>query len=187
YGSPATHDLVDGAATASCAPASGTLFDLGATTVTCHASDARGNAAIPTAFTVHVNDTIAPAIEAHGDETAEADNASGAIVTYAPPTTYDAVDGDGTAHCAPATGSLFAIGVTNVTCDATDGAKNAATPTSFEVRVRDATAPAIDAHAPVAHEADNASGAVVTYAPPATHDAVDGDDVADCVPASGSL
>jgi hypothetical protein len=54
YTSPATHDLVDGAGVASCAPASGSQFALGNTTVNCSATDAHGNPATPTSFTVHV-------------------------------------------------------------------------------------------------------------------------------------
>jgi hypothetical protein len=62
YTSPATHDLVDGDGVADCTPASGTQFALGDTTVTCNATDAHGNAATPTTFTVHVVDTTAPTI-----------------------------------------------------------------------------------------------------------------------------
>jgi hypothetical protein len=143
YTSPATSDAVDGAGTATCLPASGSQFALGNTTVTCNASDAAGNVSTPITFEVHVVDTTAPVIAAHGDETAEATSALGAIVNYTSPVTSDAVDGAGVASCAPASGSQFALGNTTVTCDASDAAGNTATSTTFVVHVVDTTAPTI--------------------------------------------
>src|SRR5438270_490210 len=52
-------DIVDGAVAASCSPASGSIFPLGATTVTCSATDAHGNSSTKT-FTVTVVDTTPP-------------------------------------------------------------------------------------------------------------------------------
>ncbi|MCL4859476.1 MAG: HYR domain-containing protein, partial [Caldilineaceae bacterium] len=52
-------DLVDGSVPVLCAPASGSTFALGATTVNCSASDAAGNTANGS-FTVTVVDTTAP-------------------------------------------------------------------------------------------------------------------------------
>jgi len=186
YTSPATSDAVDGAGVATCVPASGNTFALGATTVTCNAADAAGNAATPTSFDVTVQDTTPPVIGAHADETAEATSAAGAVVSYTSPATSDAVDGAGVATCVPASGSTFALGATTVTCNATDAAGNAATPTSFDVTVQDTTPPVIGAHADETAEATSAAGAVVTYTSPATSDAVDGPGVASCAPASGS-
>ena len=187
YTSPATHDGVDGNGVATCAPASGSVFALGTTTVTCTATDAAGNAAVSTTFTVTVADTTASTIDAHATVTAEATSASGASVTYTSPATHDAVDGDGVAICTPASGSVFALGATMVTCTATDAAGNAAVATTFTVTVVDTTAPTIDATANVSSQATSASGASVTYTSPATHDAVDGDGLAICAPASGSV
>jgi hypothetical protein len=48
YTSPTATDLVDGALNVSCAPASGTTFALGETTVSCAASDTRTNTATKT-------------------------------------------------------------------------------------------------------------------------------------------
>jgi HYR domain/K319L-like, PKD domain len=186
YVSPATHDVVDGAGEAICAPASGSLFALGLTTVTCNASDAAGNPADAISFTVNVADSTPPTIDAHDDVEEEATGSNGAIVDYTAPATHDAVDGDGVATCAPASGSQFALGSTVVTCDASDGAGNAATATTFTVNVVDTTPPAIDPHAGVTKEATGPAGATVTYTAPATHDAVDGDGAATCAPASGS-
>ena len=89
-------------------------------------------------------DTTPPAIAPHDNVTAEATGANGASVTYDVPSTSDAVDGNGIATCAPASGSTFALGTTTVTCTASDAAGNAATPTSFSVVVQDTTPPAID-------------------------------------------
>jgi hypothetical protein len=89
---------------ATCAPASGSQFALGDTTVLCDAVDAHGNQAVQTSFTVSVVDTTPPVIAAHGNETAEATSAAGAIVTYSAPATSDAVDGAGVATGAPASG-----------------------------------------------------------------------------------
>ena len=186
YTTPATHDAVDGDGVADCSPGSGTAFAFGDTTVTCNKTDAAGNAATPTSFVVHVVDTTAPVIAAHGDETAEATSSAGAVVNYTSPSTSDAVDGAGSATCAPASGSTFALGNTTVTCNATDAHGNHATATTFAVHVQDTTPPVIAAHLDVTEEATSAAGAVVTYASPTTSDAVDGAGTATCAPASGS-
>lgn len=47
-------DLVDGAVTPSCAPASGSTFAIGDTTVTCTATDSHGNSSAPQSFVLHV-------------------------------------------------------------------------------------------------------------------------------------
>ncbi|HEY5973484.1 MAG TPA: PxKF domain-containing protein, partial [Geobacteraceae bacterium] len=145
-------DHVDGAVTVTCDKASGTLFQVGETTVTCSATDSHRNTSTGS-FQVKVVDTIPPTIAAHGDVTAEATSASGAIVTYANPATSDIVDGPGTASCAPASGVGFALGSTTVICGASDKAGNAAAATSFKVTVQDTTAPVVTAPAPVTAKA----------------------------------
>jgi len=61
YDAPATHDLVDGDGTATCTPLSGAVFTPGHTTVTCSATDSRGNSAIDSFFDVFVDlDAIPP-------------------------------------------------------------------------------------------------------------------------------
>ena len=62
YTPPSATDLVDGAVSVSCSPASGTLLGLGPHTVTCTAADAHGNAAAPASFVVTVRDTTPPSI-----------------------------------------------------------------------------------------------------------------------------
>src|SRR5690606_28758133 len=105
----------------------------GATTVDCSVSDAAGNDANGS-FTVTVADTIAPAISAQTDINVVTSNFTGAIVDYATPTTNDAVDGAGVASCAPASGSMFSVGNTLVTCSATDPNGNSSS-MSFNVNV----------------------------------------------------
>jgi len=56
-------DVIDGALTPVCAPESGTLFRVGATTVSCTATDAHGNFSTGS-FVVTVKDTTAPTVTA---------------------------------------------------------------------------------------------------------------------------
>ncbi|MDH3385420.1 MAG: HYR domain-containing protein, partial [Nitrosopumilus sp.] len=82
-------------------------------------------------------DTEPPVIAAHSDVNAAATSPSGATVSYTSPTTTDNVDAPGVATCSPLSGTTFAIGITTVTCNATDAAGNSAIPTTFNVIVSD--------------------------------------------------
>jgi hypothetical protein len=126
-------DDVDGPLTAICSKASGTVFPLGTTTVTCSATDAAGNLGDNT-FTVTVEDAIAPNLTVSGAKTATATSANGAVVTYTAPSATDIVDGAVAASCDKASGSVFPLGATTVTCTATDKAGNTGTE-SFTVTV----------------------------------------------------
>ncbi|NJD01347.1 MAG: HYR domain-containing protein, partial [Ruminiclostridium sp.] len=86
-------------------------------------------------------DTTPPVIAFHKDVTAEATSAAGAIVTFTAPIASDNVDADFAATCDPASGTQFPLGSTTITCNATDAAGNAATPTTFTVTVVDTTVP----------------------------------------------
>jgi hypothetical protein len=72
---------------------------------------------------------------------AEATSAAGAVVTYTV-TAIDAVDGSVTATCVPASGSVFPIGTTLVSCVASDlqGHESFG---AFNIAVRDTAAPVI--------------------------------------------
>ena len=133
YTSPATSDAVDGAGTATCAPASGTQFALSDTTVTCNATDVAGNAAVPTTFVVHVVDTTAPVLTLPANISTTATGNSKATVSYIA-TANDLVDGAVPVTCAPASGSEFSVGTTTVNCSATDAHLNTANG-SFTVTV----------------------------------------------------
>jgi hypothetical protein len=189
YTVPTASDTVDGSVSVTCAPASGTAFVLGHTTVTCTAQDATQNTAHST-FDVEVTapapDTTPPVIQSHADIVAEAAGPGGSTVTYTSPSANDAVDGAVSVSCAPASGSLFALGHTTVACSAQDAAGNAAPTQSFDVQVRDTSAPAIQAHADVVAEATGSSGATVTYTSPTASDPVDGSVSVTCAPASGT-
>ncbi len=148
---------------------SGTLFPIGVTTVNITAMDAAGNAGHGS-FTVTVQDTTAPSVNAHANVTAEATDSTGAIVNYANGTATDAV-GVASITYSQNSGTLFPIGTTTVTITAKDAAGNSGTG-SFTVTVHDTTAPSVNAHANVTAEATDATGAVVNYANGSATDAV---------------
>jgi hypothetical protein len=91
---------VDGTDQVTCAPASGSTFPIGNTTVTCTAKDAHGNAAVPTGFVVHVIDTTPPVLTLPAPSVA-ATSLLGAVVTYVA-SAVDLVDGARPVTCAPA-------------------------------------------------------------------------------------
>lgn len=87
-------------------------------------------------------DLTAPAITVPGSITAQATAASGAVVTYTA-TAQDLEDPTPSFTCAPASGSVFPIGATTVTCTATDAAGNSAS-ASFTVTVVDTPPPSLE-------------------------------------------
>lgn len=142
YASPETTDAVDGTGVATCLPASGSTFALGETTVTCTAMDAAGNVADPTSFTVSVVDTTPPALTLPGSiGPVEGNTLGGATVTFAT-SASDLVDGTVEVTCDAASGSVFPVGPTTVSCSAVDTRGNRATG-SFAVTVVDTTPPVV--------------------------------------------
>jgi hypothetical protein len=135
YALPIVTDDRDESITVTCTPVSGSTFTLGDTTVSCSATDVSGNHAIDTTFKVTVNDTTPPVITSHADVISEATSPSGATVTYILPTATDNYDSSVTVICDPTSGSIFALGVTIVTCKAEDTAGNHAIDTTFKVTV----------------------------------------------------
>jgi hypothetical protein len=125
-------DAADPRPKVTCTPASGSTFSLGATTVQCTARDASGNRATAT-FTATVTDTTPPALTLPPNRTLEATSARGAAVTYAASAT-DVVDGAVAPTCAPASGAVFPVGTTTVTCTARDARGNQSSET-FTVTV----------------------------------------------------
>ena len=117
-------DDVDGSLTATCSKASGTVFPIGTTTVTCSATDNKAGNKGDNTFTVKVQDTLAPNLTVSANKTAVATSANGAVVSYTAPTATDIVDGSVAASCDKASGSVFALGSTTVTCTAKDAAGN---------------------------------------------------------------
>jgi hypothetical protein len=132
-------------------------------------------------------DVTPPTIDPHANVTAEASGPGGATVTYSPPATHDAVDGNGVASCTPASGVTFPLGHTTVTCSAADAAGNPAIDTFFDVFVADTTSPVVTVPADISIvlTMSTDSSAVATFTSSAT-DVVDSAPVVSCTPASGS-
>ena len=119
--------------TAVCSPASGTVFPVGQTMVTCYATNASSGSA-PCTFTVTVEDTQLPVIACPAPMVVNATSPAGAVVPFA----VQATDNCGvTVVSTPASGSVFAIGDTLVQSTATDGSANQAS-CSFNVHVKGA-------------------------------------------------
>jgi hypothetical protein len=117
------------------------------------------------------------------DKTVEATSPLGTPVTFQ---AVDNLDPAPLLSCAPASGSAFALGTTDVTCTATDKALNASPEGVFMVTVVDTTPPVLAPHEDVLAAQESAVGASVTYDPPAVTDNGDAAPVVNCVPASGS-
>ena len=174
-------DIVDGALTPTCIPASGSTFAIGATTVNCSATDGHGNTG-NNSFTVTVEDHTAPVVTVPENIVREAAGPSGAVVTFTV-TAYDLFDGARPVTCAPASGSTFPITTTTVNCSATDGHGNTGNG-SFTVTVQDTTPPTVTS-SNMTVEATGPAGAAVTFTVTAS-DIVDGARTPSCTPASGS-
>jgi X-Pro dipeptidyl-peptidase len=177
-------DDVDAAPTVACSPASGSSFAVGTTKVDCTATDSSGNVSTGS-FNVVVTDTTAPTIAPTADVTTEATGPSGATAAYTTPTANDLVDGAVAVTCTPASGSVFALGPTTVTCTATDHAGNTGHST-FVVHVVDTTAPSLTVPAAISADATSPTGVVVTWTTSAT-DTVDPSPTVACTPPSGSF
>jgi hypothetical protein len=174
------NDLVDGTVDVSCDVASGSLFPLGSTTVTCEARDSRNNFD-KKSFTISVVDTTAPEVTTT-DKTAEATGSDGAKVEFAA-SAIDLVDGKLPVSCTPASGSTFALGTTTVSCTSTDTRGNKGEATA-KITVRDTTGPALTL-ADQTIEATGPDGAAATFTPTAK-DLVSGDRAVTCDKDSGS-
>src|SRR2546428_12013628 len=175
-------DIVDGPWSSSCSRLSGSTFPLGVTSVTCSAMDAHGNLG-SASFTITVRDTTPPALVLPGAFSVEATGPSGAAVTYLV-STSDIVDGALVPTCAPASGSMFPLGMTTVSCSVSDAAGNTATG-AFIVTVVDTTPPIVTVPSPFSVEATRPTGAVVTFSSSAS-DIVDGSVPASRLPPSRS-
>jgi hypothetical protein len=187
YATPTATDAVDGTDPVTCTPGSGSIFALGANTVSCDTADLTGNTAAPATFTVTVQDTTPPRISARRPIKVEATGHSGAVVTYTLPTATDIVDGTDLVTCEPRPGSTFALGGTTVTCTTTDRAGNTATPTTFRVTVRDTKPPAfVSQPANITRKVKSKTARVrITYQDPTAKDKVDGAITSTCSPSSG--
>jgi hypothetical protein len=182
--SASANDLVDGPRPVTCAPPSATLFPIGNTRVTCRSSDTRNNTG-SASFNIHVADpTQRPVLTMPSNMLVEAQNSSGAAVTYG----VSAVDHLGRpipVTCAPPSGSQFGFGETTVSCGATDLGNGESVTKSFKITVVDHTPPAITVPATRLVTARSRAGIIVRYSATAV-DRVDGPVAVTCAPASGS-
>jgi hypothetical protein len=135
------NDIVDGAITPSCSPASGATFAVGSTTVDCTATDAHGNFAAGS-FVVNVVGNTAPTLVVPSTIVVNATSPDGAIVTYVV-TAADSVGGSLTPNCSPESGATFAIGTTTVNCTAADADGNTSS-AQFAVKVKGAAEQLLD-------------------------------------------
>ncbi|WP_254627714.1 HYR domain-containing protein [Myxococcus sp. CA040A] len=181
---PATASDVGSTPLVTYSPPSGSILPLGDTTVTVTAEDAAGNRATCT-FLVTVRDTLSPVLTCPADPVVEAQDASGAVVTYEPATVTDGGAADPVVAYSAPSGSTFPLGVTTVTVTADDAAGNRATCT-FQVTVRDTTAPTLSCPENLQVASDEPGGAQVTYTLPTATDSVSGPATVTASPESGS-
>jgi HYR domain-containing protein len=134
-------DSCDSEPTVECTPASGTVFPVGTTTVTCTATDADGNRSECTFHVTLGVDTLPPVIVCPSDTTVECTGNGHAPYTFVT-TATDNCDPAPVVVCNPPSGSSFPLGTTTVTCTATDAAGNTAQCT-FNVTVVDTEPPVI--------------------------------------------
>ncbi|HZC32920.1 MAG TPA: HYR domain-containing protein [Candidatus Bathyarchaeia archaeon] len=185
YSATATDAEDTTAPTPTCTPASGSTFPLGTTTVNCTVADS-GGMTDSGSFHVNVVDTTAPKIVGTpANINLMTNNASGTTLTYTPPTATDAADPSPSVGCAPASGSAIPVGLTTVTCTATDASGNHSS-TTFDANVALNTAPHLSLPSDKIVEATSSAGAVASF----TATATDAEDASaptpSCSPSSGS-
>jgi hypothetical protein len=121
------------------------------------------------------------------DITVNATSSSGAVVTYAAPTALDEAGESPTASCSPASGSTFAIGITTVTCTASDSDDAPSTVSqTFTVTVNDTDLALSGVPANMTVNATGPLGATVNYALPTVSDEDATLPMPACSPASGT-
>ena len=159
-----------GIPTVVCTPPSGTFFPIGVTTVTCTATDGAGLTDVDT-FTVTVNDVDPPVLADHDDVSVIV---SPGVTTQAVNFSLPAATDNDHVHsvvCDRAPGSLFPIGVTTVTCTATDNSGLTDTGTFKVTLTTDTQPPVLGSHDNISVAAPaGASGATVTFLPPTATD-----------------
>jgi len=117
-------------------------------------------------------DQTPPEIGPVSDIELEAAKSFGAQVHYDVPSVSDDEDADPTIECTPEPGSLFPIGISQVTCAAMDSAQNIETK-SFKITVVDTIPPTISAPEDITVEASSPQGTVVDLGDATVSDAGD--------------
>jgi 6-phosphogluconolactonase (cycloisomerase 2 family) len=135
YALPTVSDNCPGVGAPICNPPSGSFFPVGQTMVTCTVKDASDNSS-QCSFKVTVKDTQAPTIQCPADKIAATATpcSTGVVVNYPAPTVGDNCPNNLNVICSPASGSVFPVGTTSVTCTVTDGGGNQ-TQCSFKVNI----------------------------------------------------
>lgn len=107
--------------TPTCVPAAGEVVPLGTTHVMCSVTDSAG-ASDTDGFDLKVIDSTPPTLSGVLDDiTVTTSDPEGRVVTFTTPTASDVVDASPAVSCTPASGTRFAVGITTVTCTASDG------------------------------------------------------------------
>jgi uncharacterized protein len=197
--------------TINCSPASGSLFPVGTTTVTC--SESSGGAAPPKSkvasagpcsFTVTITDTQPPVIMCPTNVSKPTDpNKCTAMVTYPAPGVIDNCGATATHEekeiqpdsplvpvCNPASGSIFPKGTTTVLCTVLDAHSNQAS-CRFNVTVNDTQPPVFTNCRPNVYTSVGAAcpirtSAAVSYAYPTATENCSGGLAVTCNPPTGS-
>jgi hypothetical protein len=167
------------------------VFYVGHYTLTCTASDPAGNVSAAVSFTIDVTPFVdkTPPVLQLNNIVAPASSPAGTTVAE----TVGATDPDDPSSAITVTcdhslaNALFPVGVTTVTCNAHDPARNQAVPASFTVTVTQFGASPIiqDVPAPITAAETNASGAVVRFTKPIATDKEDGQVAVTCDHKSG--
>jgi predicted extracellular nuclease len=191
-----------------CVPASGSLFPVGTTTVSCSESagglppKSKATTSAPCSFTVTIQDTQPPTIACPANVTRPTDpNKCTAMVTYAAPTVRDNCGAAATQVgkvtpdtslvplCNPASGSIFPKGTTSVLCTVLDAHSNQAS-CRFSVIVTDTQPPAFNCpgniYTSLSPSCPIPSSAAVSYAYPAATDNCASGLAVTCSPPTGS-
>lgn len=129
---------------------------VGVHTITLTADDGRGGTGTSTVL-ITVQDTTPPILTLPLAHTLEAIGPIGAVATFSV-SAIDLVDGTRPVFCSPASGSTFPLGVTTVTCSASDLHGNSA-PGTFTITVRDTTPPVVTPPMSIIIPATEAGGA----------------------------
>lgn len=170
-----------------CSPASGSTFPVGVTTVTCQTSDLDDTPRTRSAtFKVRVGDADLALTSVPANLHFAAGSSKGATVFYGGPVAVDEETPAPNVTCDHPSGTVFPIGITTVTCQATDSDDTPSTVTAvFQVSVTDTDLGLTNVPSGFnVNAAPGSPGATVTYTAPSVSDDEAG--AATCVPASGS-
>jgi hypothetical protein len=121
-----SNDKEDGSLTPTCNPSSGSLFPIGATSVSCSVTDSNGNS-VSGAFTVTVMDRTPPAFAPFQPTEGVRDDTG--VQVFFDVTANDLVDGNVPVSCNYQSGYKFPPGVTELQCTASDSRGNQSTKT----------------------------------------------------------